>query len=647
MKRHFENFTGYFSISRYLMVSILLVIIITIVAFSAFSYFEARENLISKNEALQAETEESIVEAATLVDKGMQLFDATFDAKMERGFDAFIAEYERCQGNPEEINLEALKQQLDAEYEGSFDLYIINADGVVEYTTCARDRGLDFKQWPDVYRSITTLRQGDAFSADRIVHGFNPAGELRKFAYMPTGDHRYLLELSLTSDSFKTQREAFSYAQIAEDLVRLNPNLLSIVFYDSMGRMTTVSHKGNKEVELWDPAMREHIRETYENKTSLEVHDEEHETLVRYLYIDLSEGDYVSSPQMSLVAQLVYDMGLQNAEIHHLFVSQLVITMLAIATGILFAFGSSRYISRPINEIVEDTTIIAKGNLDHSIRHTKGLEFGKLEQSINLMVARLKDTIQKLQESDEQIKGYTGHLEEMVAERTAELQKSNDEMSLYLKILSQDVRLSQTMAVSYLELLKKSLSGNNRKLTEQALKEITTSINVIRNVDVIRRIYAEDSAMIPVALDDVIDRSIQRHPEVQIHTTPGGMHVLADDLLVEVFDAVVEMIAGHAGPDVAIDISSRQKDRFCEVSVSGSGPGIPESLPDHAFGHGGTGKMPLSGGSLGSYIAWLLVERYGGSIRTERGIHGEGMAVMFTLRTAHSDPDEEKRPNTG
>ncbi|MDG6256698.1 MAG: HAMP domain-containing sensor histidine kinase [Methanomicrobiaceae archaeon] len=650
MKQPSKNLSRYFSVSRYLMVSILAIIIIIISVFSAFSYFGAKENLVSKNQALQQETEKSIVQSVILADRGMQLFDATFDAKMERGFDDFIAEYERCQGNPEGMNLERLKQQLEAKNEGSFDLYIINAEGVVEYTTCAHDRGLDFKQWPEVYQSITALREGDAFSADRIVYGFNPAGELRKFAYMPTGDHRYLLELSLTSDSFEPERLAISFAQISEDLVDLNPNLLSIVFYDSTGKTTHVSQKKGEKGYQWDPAVREHVVDVYENKTSLEVQDEEHEILVRYLYIDLSGGDYVSSSQMSLVAQLVYDMGLQHAEINQIFVSHLMITMLAIVTGIFVAFGSSRYISRPINEIVEDTTIIAEGDLDHSIRPTKGLEFEKLERGINTMVARLKDTVHRLKESEDRIKEYTGHLEDMVAERTADLQKSNEEMNLYLNILSHDVRVSQTITASYLALLKKSLSGKDEHVADHALKELESCIDVIHNVDLIRSIFAEESILLPVLLDDVIERSVHRHPDLQMHATPGGAIVLADDLLIEVFNAIIELIAKHAGREVAIEITSREKDGWCEVSISENGPYLPEFMQEHPHHHFGTGHMHLSGRALGSSIARLLVARYGGTIRTEERIQGqpsEGMTVIFTLSTAHIEPDAHEGPKTG
>lgn len=651
MKIPFDNMARYFPFSRYLMISLLVIIIIIIGVFSAFSYNEGKENLISKNQALQEETESSIVQSAVLVDKGMQLFDATFDAKMERAFDDFIAEYDRSHGNPGEIDLESLKQKLEEEYEGSFDLYVIDSEGVVAYTTYEHDRGLDFKQWPEVYQSITGLREGDAFSADRIVHGFNPTGELRKFAYMPTSDHRYLLEMSLTSDSFKTQRSEFSYRQISKDLVRLDPNLRSIVFYDSMGRKTTSSNdleSGENEEE--DQEVNEQVKALYEDKITREFYDEQNETLVRYIYIDLSGGEYVSSPQMSLVTQLTYDLSLQNAEIRSLLVSQIIITMLAVLMGMLFAYGSSRYISRPINEIVEDTTIIAKGDLDHAIRPTKGLEFQKLEQSINIMVARLKDTIQKLKESEGRIKEYTGQLEEMVAERTAELQKSTNEMSLYLTILSHDVRVSNTITGSYLELLKKSLSGKNRRLTEQALKETAKSIGVISNVDVIRRIYAEDSTTVPVALDDVIDQSIHRHPDLNIQTTPGGAHVFADDLLIEVFNTIIEMITRHTGQDVVIEITSRKKDQFCEVSIVENKPGIPESMKKYPFSLFGTGMVHLSGEALSPYIAWLLVERYGGSIWSEelvRGQPNEGMAVRFTLRTVYYELDDGENPNTG
>jgi len=630
------------------MVSIIVVITCTICAFAAFSYYGAKEDLIEKNRALQEESEKSIAQSVILVDRGMQLFDATFDAKMKEGLGIFLAEYERCQGNPARIDLEFLQRQLDAEYGGSFNLYIINSDGVVEYTTCERDRGLDFKQWPDVYRSITGLREGDAFSADRIVYGFNPTDELRKFAYMPTEDHRYLLELSLTSDAFAIQRNALSYAQIAEELVQLDPNLISVAFYDSIGRRTNASYDEREEGARRNPGADEYVRDVIEEGTAIEVYDEERATCVRYIYIDLSGSDQVSASRMSMVAELTYDMGLQHAEITRLYLTHLMITLLAIAMGVFVAYGSSRYISRPINDLVEDTTIIAAGDLDHPIRPTRGMDFEKLAQSITIMVARLKETIQNLRESEDRIREYTGQLEEMVAERTADLQQSNDEINLYLDILSRDIQRSHTTAASYLGLLKKTLSGSSRQLADRAYTELETGTSVIRHADIVRRMFAEERAMVPVALDEIVDRSIRTHPELQIHATPGGAHVLADELLVEVFSTIFDLISRHAGPGVAVEVSSRSTGEFCEVFIAENGPVITELLQEHPHRRAGTVAAPLSGRTPGFSLVRLLVAHHGGSIRVEAGTPGHpdaGMTVRFTLRTAHPGTDTGERPN--
>lgn len=73
-----------------------------------------------------------------------------------------------------------------------------------------------------------------------------------------------------------------------------------------------------------------------------------------------------------------------------LLVYHLLIGAFAVALGVVFAFGASRYVSRPVEAIVEDVEAIADGDLDRRIRPIPGREFESLVGSINRMVSTIR-----------------------------------------------------------------------------------------------------------------------------------------------------------------------------------------------------------------------------------------------------------------
>ena len=172
-------------LSVYLLLAILLATAPIICLLSVVDSAVVRQELEANAEASRNQTESGIILAVNLVDAGLKLFDKTLDREMEDEFDLVIAEYERAGRDPGEMDLFRVREELG----GGMDLYIIDEDGVIVNTTYPPDLGLDFRQMPDFYDRITEIRLGDSFAADRVVCGIS-SGELRKYAYMPSPDHR-------------------------------------------------------------------------------------------------------------------------------------------------------------------------------------------------------------------------------------------------------------------------------------------------------------------------------------------------------------------------------------------------------------------------------------------------------------------------
>ncbi|MCC7566295.1 MAG: histidine kinase, partial [Methanomicrobiaceae archaeon] len=153
------------SLTTCLIIAIVLITAPIIGLLSYMDYATISEELTAYNAGLQQQTEEIIIQSINTLDTGLKFYDDTLNERMRSGFGPFLEEYERAGRDPAAMDLERVK----AEIGGDFDLYIINEDGVVEYTTHEPDLGLDFKEIPYFFEAITELRLGESFSADRVV----------------------------------------------------------------------------------------------------------------------------------------------------------------------------------------------------------------------------------------------------------------------------------------------------------------------------------------------------------------------------------------------------------------------------------------------------------------------------------------------
>lgn len=88
-------------------------------------------------------------------------------------------------------NLEELKKQFN-----NSDVYIINDQLKVVKTSFKEDLGFDFSKLPVFSKIIAERLKGDSFITDHMDISTN-TGLLMKYGYMPTPDHKYLIELSI------------------------------------------------------------------------------------------------------------------------------------------------------------------------------------------------------------------------------------------------------------------------------------------------------------------------------------------------------------------------------------------------------------------------------------------------------------------
>jgi PAS domain S-box-containing protein len=380
--------------SYYLIGSIFLILLLVVGGVIAVSYLNTEQHLQDDARTMQEQTEDQLIATYLVKDAGLRLYDESLNKRMEEAFTTFLAEYEKSGRNPANMDLERVKAELG----GEMELYIINKDAVIEYTTYAPEKGLDFRRYTSYFPAyLEQIRNGAGFYPDRIVSEIS-TGKLKKFAYMPTPDHRFVLELGLTSPAIGDNGQKFrtSDQSILNQAKNLNPYIKQIRMFD-----TTLREKVDQiSYEVHDPVVKARIASVIETRASREYVNTTAGEMTRYLFIDLKDGRYGSDK--SLIVELVYDTAKVQRDTTDILFSHLFLAAIALLISLALAIFVSRRLTRPVRGIVADVDRIAGGDLDHTISPTVGKEFSGLEESINTMVGTLNTTITKLADKEKQ-----------------------------------------------------------------------------------------------------------------------------------------------------------------------------------------------------------------------------------------------------
>jgi PAS domain S-box-containing protein len=375
------------SFSFYILIFMILLIVCIVGLLTVNAYVFTRENFNREYQNLETQTEWNVVEALRLTDTATNIIDDSLNDKMQDGLNKVNAEYERVNGDPSRMDLAALKAELGTGY----DIYIIDENGVIVETTYLPELGQDFRSVPYFYQYLTKIRNAEGFFPDRVVHELLGAGQYRKYAYMPTADHRYVLELGLGGESFDAVNDALDDHKNVKNIVLSNPYVEGFTTFNTLGLRVDNNTAPPEPIKS-------QLAEVIRTKENLKIVDAAGSRTTHFLFIDLHDTLYGSDP--SRIVMITYNTRLIEDALNRLLIYHIVVALIAIITGCILAFFLSRHMTQPIQDIVEDVDIIARGDLNHRIRETRNIEFAILETSINTMVDSLKAAFQKTKDDE-------------------------------------------------------------------------------------------------------------------------------------------------------------------------------------------------------------------------------------------------------
>ncbi len=224
--------------------------------------------------------------------------------------------------------------------------------------------------------------------------------------------------------------------------------------------------------------------------------------------------------------------------------------------------------------------------------------------------------------------------EEALRRLNREVEAARDEANLYVDILTHDIRNTENVSNLYAELLVDSLEGEGARHMANLQRSIRRSIEILENVSTIRLIHRTVSELRSVDLDVAIQDAVEGYSQSTICYEGTHHRVLADDLLLVIFNNLIGNAVKHGGPGVRITIRVEEEGESVCILIEDTGPGVPDSEKEAIF-HRYEQKKRGVGEGLGLYLVQILVRRYGGRIWVEDRVPGrpeEGAAFRLTLR---------------
>ena len=236
--------------------------------------------------------------------------------------------------------------------------------------------------------------------------------------------------------------------------------------------------------------------------------------------------------------------------------------------------------------------------------------------------------------------------EQVLAERSRELARSNAELERMAYIASHDLQEPLRMVASYVQLLERRYMG---QLDADAHEFIGFAVDGARRMQAliddlltISRVGTKARPLQDLELGEVLATAMrslritieERQAEVQADALPvvRGDAAQLTQVLQNLLSNAIKFCQA-VPPRVAI--SAQRDGALWRICVRDNGIGVPQEYREKIFGmfqrlHG---RREYAGTGIGLAICQKIVERHGGTIRVEEA-EGGGSAFIFTLQAA-------------
>ncbi|WP_433832640.1 PAS domain-containing sensor histidine kinase [Flavobacterium anhuiense] len=245
-------------------------------------------------------------------------------------------------------------------------------------------------------------------------------------------------------------------------------------------------------------------------------------------------------------------------------------------------------------------------------------------------------------------KSITEKLEILVADRTKELQRSNDDLQQFAHVASHDLKEPVRKIKTFLSRLEDHMQGqfdaSSSKYIERIHVAADRMFNMIDGVLAYSKMNADAQKTTIVDLNEVI-RNIETDLEIALQETNGkiyfeelpiieGASVLLYQLFYNLINNSIKFAQEHTPPKITISATAQMEhgNKITIITVEDNGIGFDSDQTGRIFETFTrlNSKDRFEGTGLGLSLCKKIAERHGGSI-TATGILNKGAVFIITL----------------
>jgi len=307
-----------------------------------------------------------------------------------------------------------------------------------------------------------------------------------------------------------------------------------------------------------------------------------------------------------------------------------------------------KIISKPVQTLVSEMEKVAAGDLDHSVPITSIDEMGVLAKAFNSMIKDLK-------EARDQSDKWTQKLEEEVAKKTAEIERTHANLIQTEKLASlgrmaagvaHEINNPLTGVVTFSHLLKKQFEPGSDadKDINVIIEQSERCSKIINNLLTFAR--ATPSEKGEVNINDILSRTIFmiknqakfHHIKFDIDLDDRQFVIKGDNsqfqqIFLNMFINAADAMNGRGTITVNTRSIKEESKEFVEIEFTDQGCGIKEEDMSKLFEPFYTTKPVGKGTGLGLSVSHGIAKHLGGHIKVKSTV-GKGTSFFVRLPLA-------------